>query len=240
MKDIIILKMGDTLDSVKRDWGDFENHVKSKLNTDENNIKIIDCKKDRLDIEKENIKGIIITGSHSMVTDYEPWSVRVSDWLKTLKDTNIPILGICYGHQLLADALGGEVDFNPKGEELGTTDIKLTNEGLEDELLKVLPRKFKGHVAHSQTVMKIPMDSKLLAYNTFSDVQAFCYKNHIWGVQFHPEFCADIVKKYIDNESEKFIKNNLDITKMYNSVEENNYGQMIFDRFIEISNNRNK
>lgn len=238
MKKIVILKTGETLDTVKKEFGDFDNHIIERANLKNEDIEIINCKNEDINIDIDKIKGIIITGSHSMVTDYEPWSVNTANWIKKLIDTDIPMLGICYGHQLLADALGGKVDYNPNGLELGTATIELTDDGLKDKLLGIVSKKFKGHVAHSQTVVKLPKDAKLLAFNKFSSVQAFSYKDHIWGLQFHPEFCSSIVEKYIDDTKKDTKESNQDFDKMYNSLEDNNYGKTILNRFIEISNNK--
>ena len=79
-----------------------------------------------------------------MVSDYEPWSVKISQWLKLVVETNIPVLGICYGHQLLEDILGGIVGYKHKGVEVGTVDITLTDEGKKDKLLGVLPIYLKA------------------------------------------------------------------------------------------------
>lgn len=101
LKKLLILKMGETLDSIKKDFGDFDNHILSKCNLHKDDVIIVDCNREETLPSINQIKGIIITGSHSMVTDYEPWSVKISNWLENIIETQIPVLGICYGHQLL-------------------------------------------------------------------------------------------------------------------------------------------
>ena len=188
----------------------------------------------------EKIKGIIITGSHSMVTDYEPWSVRVSYWLKNIINFNVPILGICYGHQLLADILGGKVGYNPNKMEFGTWDIYLTKEGKKDKLLGILPQKFKGHEAHSQSVLELPNNAKILAYNENDSIQSFVYKNCIWGTQFHPEFSGNITKEYLKFVKDDIVSSGKNYENIYNKIEEHKYGEMLLKRFIEIVDEHNK
>lgn len=228
--------MGNTLKSISEKRGEFPDHIinKSKMNRDE--FVIVDCQKEEKLPEIDDIKGIIITGSHSMVSDYESWSVKISNSLKKIINKNIPILGICYGHQLLADILGGKVSYNPKGIEIGTKDIYLTEEGKKDRLLGVLPDEFKGHEAHSQSVLKLPKEGKILAYNLHDDIQSFSYKGHIWGTQFHPEFLADITKKYVEFEKENIISNEKNYKKIYNEIEENKFGEILLNQFIKITN----
>lgn len=236
MKKIVILKMGDTLKSIKNQIGDFEDIIIKKCGLKKDEFEIIDCPKyDELP-SINSIKGIIITGSHAMVSNYEPWSIKVEKFLGNVIDNNIPILGICYGHQLLGDVLGGKVGYNPKGMELGTVDIYLTEEGKKDKLLGVMPINFKAQVAHSQSILKLPKGVKVLAYNDFESVHSFIYKNNIWGVQFHPEFTGEFTKKYIEFEKENLEKNNKKYEDLYNSVEDNNYGEKLLKRFIKIIN----
>ncbi len=64
--------------------------------------------------EPRHFSGAILTGSHSMVTDHEPWSERTAAWIPAVMAAGTPLLGICYGHQLIAYALGGDVGPNPR------------------------------------------------------------------------------------------------------------------------------
>src|SRR5690606_508848 len=74
---------------------------------------------------REGLAGAIVTGSAAMVTDRHPWSERSAAWLRDAADAGLPLFGICYGHQLLAHALGGEVGDNPAGRQMGTVGIEL-------------------------------------------------------------------------------------------------------------------
>lgn len=240
MKKILILKMGDTLDKVAKKYGQFADHIIDRAGLNEKEVMIVDCTKDEKLPTVDKIKGIIITGSHSMVIDYELWSVRVSYWLKNIINLDIPILGICYGHQLLADILGGKVGYNPHEKEFGTWDIYLTEEGKKDKLLGILPEKFKGHEAHSQSVLVLPSDAKILAYNENDSIQSFVYKDCIWGTQFHPEFLADITREYLIFVKEDIVSSGKNYQNIYNKVEEHKYGELLLKRFVKIVDEYNK
>lgn len=236
MKKIVILKMGQPLDSIINKYGDFHENIIRKSKLDKKEIIVVNCQKEEEPPNLENVKGIIITGSHSMVSDYEPWSVKISQWLKLVTRTKIPVLGICYGHQILADILGGKVGYNPKGLEAGTVDIFLTEDGQKDRLLGVLPKTFKGHETHSQSVLQLPKEAKVLAYNNNDSAQSFSYKNHIWGTQFHPEFVANMTKEYLEFDKEKIKNSGKNYKDIYSKIEENSYGEILLNRFIEIVN----
>jgi GMP synthase (glutamine-hydrolysing) len=113
--------------------------------------------------------------------------VKTAQWLKQVVQKNIPVLGICFGHQLLAHTFGGSVDFHELGEEKGEVEIRLTKEGKQDPLLGVLPEHFKGYASHFQTVTRIPKNAIVLAENDFESTHALAFKENVWGVQFHPE-----------------------------------------------------
>jgi GMP synthase-like glutamine amidotransferase len=100
------------------------------------------------------------------------------------------VLGICLGHQLLAEALGGTVKYAPKQAEVGVTELKLTAAGQVDPLFAGVPARFRVIEAHKDMVVEVPPHTVLLASSERCPIQAFRYKKHVYGVQFHPELSA--------------------------------------------------
>lgn len=127
---------------------------------------------------KFNVKGIVLSGGPSSV--YLKNAPKCS---KEVFNLNLPILGICYGHQLIAYTLGGEVR---KGYgEYGITYVTIED---HDEILKDLNRVEKVWMSHSDVVVRIPNDFKKLAYSKYSPYAAIKHKfKKIYGVQWHPE-----------------------------------------------------
>jgi GMP synthase (glutamine-hydrolysing) len=117
-------------------------------------------------------------------------------WLQTVRKSGIPVLGICFGHQILAHAFGGIVDFASNGRELGTLAIKKTDLADDDFLFDTLPEQFVVNESHAQSVLQLPPGSGRLATNHHSQNQAFRLDAHIWGVQFHPEFSKEHLQEY--------------------------------------------
>lgn len=181
-----------------------------------------------------SISGVIITGSHSMVTDHEKWSDDIIVWLREIASYGIPILGICYGHQLIAEAFGGKVGYSPKGLEIGEAKIMLTNEGKNDRLMSVMENEFLGYVTHSQTVLELPKGAKVLAYNDHEPHHGFVINNHIWGVQFHPEFNGEIMFKYVKEKEDSILRLERSVEDVYNGIAEHVYGKILLNRFIEL------
>ena len=146
-----------------------------------------------------SVSGAIITGSWSMVTDHEEWSEKTAEWIRQALVFDIPLFGVCYGHQLMAYALGGEVGENPEGGEKGTFTITLTEKGRNNLLLDGFPLQFPAYLFHEQSVLTPPSGCDVLGFSEKDPYQILRYGNSAFSVQFHPEFTADILKAACGN-----------------------------------------
>ena len=232
MKPILIIKTGSTFPEISKDRGDFEDWIIVGMGIDRNRFLIVDVSQGEVLPDYDEISGIAITGSHAMVTDHADWSESTAAWLRmAVVQNEIPLLGICYGHQLLAYALGGQVANNPNGIEFGTTEIVLTEAAIKDPLFSILPSKAFVQVTHTQSLIKLPPGAKLLASTSMDPNHAFVIGDCAWGVQFHPEFDADIVKRYIRKlPSGK----NLNLEELVKNTFDTPIGDQFLKRFAEI------
>ena len=151
---------------------------------------------------RDGFAGTIVTGSGAMVTDRADWSERSAQWLREAAHAGMPVLGICYGHQLLAHALGGEVGYHPAGREMGTVELDLHPSAAEDPLFAGLPGRFPAQATHLQSVLRPPAGATVLARSLQDACHAFRWGESAWGVQFHPEFSAGHMRGYVNARGE--------------------------------------
>lgn len=141
----------------------------------------------------DQISGAILSGSWAMVTDHAEWSERSAAWIRAALEAELPLLGVCYGHQLMAYALGGEVADNPNGWERGLLPIRCTRQAQRDPLLQGLPPTFSVWLSHRQSVVTAPPQAQVLAASEQDGCQVVRYSPQALSVQFHPEFSRRIM-----------------------------------------------
>jgi GMP synthase (glutamine-hydrolysing) len=205
MSQIVVVKVGSTFPSLIRRKGDFEDWILSGMGLHPDLTLVVDVRCAIALPEHDQVLGIVVTGSHASVTDHHDWSERTAGWLAEAVARGIPILGICYGHQLLAYALGGEVGDNPNGREYGTVEIQLTANAQGDALFGRLPAPLRVHLSHAQTVLRLPDEARRLAFSAMDGNQAFVVGSLAWGVQFHPEYDAEVAIEYLHQDRDALV-----------------------------------
>lgn len=220
---LVIVKTGDAFADVIAAHGDFETLFENQLATalpTGMRLAILNAPREPSLPAPATLAGIVITGSHSMVSDAEPWSERLKPWLQQALSANVPILGVCYGHQLMASAFGGLSDYHPDGRESGTHDVQLTAEGKTDPLFRQLPMRFPAHLTHAQTVLEKPDCATVLAANAHDAHQALRFGPRQWSVQFHPEFTQAVMHAYLEHQTEALQQRGMDTEALHRSVQE--------------------
>jgi GMP synthase (glutamine-hydrolysing) len=173
-----------------------------------------------------------------MVTDRAPWSEALAAWLREAVAAQIPVLGICYGHQLLAHALGGEVEYHPGGIELGTVPVRVTGHAVDDALFGGMPEVFPAQAVHRQSVRRLPPGAVLLAENEFEPHHAYRVGSAAWGVQFHPEFSPLAIASYIEHLAGPGQNSALSAAGLLAQVFPTPQAASILKRFAMVASNR--
>ncbi len=234
MKKLYIIKVGTTFPATEKRLGDFDQWTANTLGPIDIDLEIVDAEHGASPPKEEECAGVVITGSHAMVTENLPWSVKLEKWLKLLLNAQIPIFGICYGHQLLARAAGGRVDFHPQGEEIGTVCVQLLPGCSNDPIFQSLPQSFLAHVSHLQTVLQLPKAAIRLAANTHEPNHAFRLGECAWGVQFHPEYNVGIMRSYIQEQANELELAGFEVVQLLDAVSETPIAAQILRRFANL------
>ena len=192
----LIIETGQPVPSMRR-HGRFPHWIRVAAGLRADQAAVVNVEAGEALPDHARFAGVLVTGSGAMVTDRHAWSERTADWLRDGLDAGLPVFGICYGHQLIAHALGGEVGDNPTGREMGTVPVDVHPEAAHDVLFGALPARFAAQVTHLQTVLRPPADAAVLARSAQDACQAFRWRDHAWGVQFHPEFSAVHMRGYV-------------------------------------------
>lgn len=152
------------------------------------------------------------------------WEEEKHPWLRQEKAVireavlkrHMPYLGICLGHQLLADALGGKVG-PARQSEIGVFDIDKTSAGLENSLLDGLPNTFKCLQWHSAEVKQVPNNAKVLASSSACEIQAMSVNSNAYSIQFHIEATQSTITEWCQIPD---LKSTLESNFGENAVEE--------------------
>jgi len=137
-----------------------------------------------------SLEGILITGSPAGVYDDYPWIVPLMQFIRDVAAARVPQVGICFGHQIMAEALGGKVVKSPKGWGIGrhTYEVKSCPDWMEGDC----PATISVPVSHQDQVVTLPPGASVLARSDFTPFAGIDYgKTHAISFQCHPEFNAE-------------------------------------------------
>lgn len=218
MKPVLIIRTGRAPDAIRARHGDFPHWFRLGAQLPLSRLQVVDVAAGDALPAPGAVAGAIITGSAAMVTERAAWSERTAGWIRDAMDTELPLFGVCFGHQLMAHALGGRVDYLPGGREIGTQPIEKLAVAAQDPLAARLPASFRAHTTHEQSVLEAPPGATVLARSARDPHQLLRYGPHALSTQFHPEFSADVMRAYIRRKRADMRREGFDPQRSFHEV----------------------
>jgi len=141
--------------------------------------------------DQSSFDGFVITGSPASVRDGAPWIDQLAQLIREITTKQVPVFGACFGHQAIAAALGGEVDYNPDGWVLGTVETTLTETN----------RPLRMYAAHKEQVTALPRGARVVATTRGCPIAGFAIGTQVLTTQYHPEMTDDFIAALLDEMS---------------------------------------
>lgn len=132
--------------------------------------------------------GLLITGSPASVHDEAAWIARLEGVVRQAVTLKIPMFGACFGHQVIARALGAMVIDNPSGWVLGKITTEFTPDGSRMQL----------YAAHKEQVLTLPEGARIVACTDGCEIAGFAIGTHVLTTQYHPEMTKDFIAALLD------------------------------------------
>jgi GMP synthase (glutamine-hydrolysing) len=199
VKHALLLKAGTAASSVRLGVGDYDRWFVRALAAAGVRLEVVEAALGApLPERVRDFDAVIMTGSPRSVTEEAPWMRRAGDYLRESAEQRVPVLGVCFGHQLLGAAHGATVRRSVAGREIGTVGCVLTEAGREDPLFEGVPASFEVQATHEDVVEDAPPAIEILARNGAAANQAFRVGPYVRAVQFHPELDPAAMKAMVE------------------------------------------
>ncbi|WP_339618079.1 gamma-glutamyl-gamma-aminobutyrate hydrolase family protein [uncultured Gilvimarinus sp.] len=197
MKPIAIFNTDTIPDALARSHGQYPDmFIKSLLAVNAGlQFARFDVNKQQYPTSLHDFSGVLITGSQSAAYDRDEWIAQLKERIKTMASNEIPIVGICFGHQIIHQALGGEVAKAPGGWCVGVHHNQLTPVATE---FGAPGDSFALISSHQDQVVKLAPNAQILASTSNCPVAMTSVGDNILTFQGHPEFTRDYAKALMD------------------------------------------
>ena len=196
-----ILLVGRASDDLVEKYGTYAEMLIALINSEKHDFKfktfnILDSVFPENHLECD---GWIVTGSPHGVYEEHSWIPKVSDLINDIYRSKIPIFGVCFGHQLIAQALGGHVEKSIKGWGLGLHTYDINN---KTDYMGNLTEEVTLNICHQDQVLQVPEGATIYASSEFCENAGFYINDKVLTMQAHPEFLVDFIKALLNARRE--------------------------------------
>lgn len=183
--------------------------------------------------------GVMISGSPRDAFTDDAWTHGLMNKVARLVENKKPVLGVCYGHQILGRVMGAKVGRCEGGWELGETEVTLTPEGKQSPLFFGVSSSIQVMQSHQDCVLHVPGQGVLLASSSHTRVQAALWSERAYGVQFHPEFTGEVLRGIWTERRDRWRGQvGFDLDQVLDQAKECPDGLAIFRNFLKMTASR--
>lgn len=189
-----ILETGAPPDGVRERFGDYPGMFRKLLGEDAHAYATFDVAAGGLPAAVEAADAYIVTGSSAGVYDPLPWIGPLKDFLVAAKG-RVPLVGVCFGHQVMAEAFGGKVIKSPKGWGVGlhSYEVRAAEPWMDGAAAIAVP------ASHQDQVVALPPGARVIAASDFTPFGMLAYDDQpAISIQLHPEFEPAYAKALIE------------------------------------------
>ncbi len=230
---MLIVKTGSSVPEAAERFGDFDQWFINGIGPERFDFRTVSVHQgERLPQRRDDLAAVLITGSPAMVSHRHEWSERAAAWVAETHDHGLPMLGVCYGHQLLAHALGGVVGPNPNGRRMGSFDVEILDR--DDRLLGQFAPGAAFQATHVEAVLEPPKGAQVVSRTQGDPHHGLYFGNLSWGLQFHPEFDVDIMDCYIRSRRSVLSGEGIFADRLLSSLRPTPSGRAVLQRFAEM------
>jgi GMP synthase-like glutamine amidotransferase len=198
-----VLKAGTATRATRERLGDFGDLFVDLLALPGQRWEIFDVEHGVFPPSLSAFNGVVITGSPASAYDPEPWILRLLEAVRSCHKERVPLLGVCFGLQAVAQALGGEVRPNPAGWDVGLTELIPTETGRTLPPLAGAREPLRMLEVHQDIATRPPPGSVVLASSDRTPCEIFTLGDRVLCVQGHPEMDNTMIRELIEKRARK-------------------------------------
>jgi len=188
---LTIIQTGEVPEPLRNNFGPYHSMFERMFDATENGFsyEVVDVEGNSLLPDPSRIDGIVITGSPAGVYEDHDWLPPLREFIRRAYDAKTPMLGVCFGHQIMADALGGDVRKSEKGWGLGRHTYRVAG---RPGFMSDAPEALSIACSHQDQVIVPPAEAEVILASDFTPNAGLFYKSgKALSFQPHPEFLDD-------------------------------------------------